>query len=448
MRTGWWAPPCAVRSSNARGEVRAVVRRAGSAPALRRRHRTCRRLRRRKRAPGQSPRAPTRSSRRSTRWGPPGKCSTRVGVRGHARSSLALLGTPASPGFVHVSTAGVYDRSAGVGDVAVDGALLPEGKPAPTPIPRTPPTPRSAQVGGLTTVLVRPPAILGGGDTSVWNTLRPARIRGGVTARGEPGGDLGLGARRRPGGPRSRTSPTGRRLRPPADPERGPVGRLARTPVIVAGEPATWRDYLRHGDPTALERRTGSGTDEPGVDRAACSTDRARGWGWAPRVSLAQAMDELRRGLDPEPSSTRPGCLTRSAPRCGRRRARLLVHGRWLGCARAAWETRGQIRVSGLTYGGDRPVPHRPPVRRPEWGWFPSREADWSHSITGGLVATCAALDAEALYSARSPAEYEPVRAVGQRPTSTCPPTTVAGRTHSRHSASWLGPGATRGRYR
>src|SRR5688500_9209805 len=31
--------------------------------------------------------------------------------------------------------------------------------------------------------------------------------------------------------------------------------------------------------------------------------------------------------------------------------------------------------------------------------------------ITGGLVATCAGLDAEALYSTRSPAEYEHVRA-------------------------------------
>jgi predicted nucleic acid-binding protein len=30
--------------------------------------------------------------------------------------------------------------------------------------------------------------------------------------------------------------------------------------------------------------------------------------------------------------------------------------------------------------------------------------------ITGGLVGTCATLDAEALYSARSPAEYEQVR--------------------------------------
>jgi predicted nucleic acid-binding protein len=31
--------------------------------------------------------------------------------------------------------------------------------------------------------------------------------------------------------------------------------------------------------------------------------------------------------------------------------------------------------------------------------------------ISGGLVATCASLDAEALYSARSPQEYEQVRA-------------------------------------
>ena len=31
--------------------------------------------------------------------------------------------------------------------------------------------------------------------------------------------------------------------------------------------------------------------------------------------------------------------------------------------------------------------------------------------ITGGLVATCAGLDAEALYGTRSPAEYEQVRA-------------------------------------
>jgi predicted nucleic acid-binding protein len=43
------------------------------------------------------------------------------------------------------------------------------------------------------------------------------------------------------------------------------------------------------------------------------------------------------------------------------------------------------------------------------------RLADVAHRleplITGGLVATCASLDAEALYCARSPGEYEQVRA-------------------------------------
>ena len=33
------------------------------------------------------------------------------------------------------------------------------------------------EVDEITTVLVRPPAILGPGETSIWNTLRPADIR-------------------------------------------------------------------------------------------------------------------------------------------------------------------------------------------------------------------------------------------------------------------------------
>src|SRR4051812_41708580 len=37
--------------------------------------------------------------------------------------------------------------------------------------------------------------------------------------------------------------------------------------------------------------------------------------------------------------------------------------------------------------------------------------ARWPPLITGGLVATCAGLDAEALYSTRDPAQYEQVRA-------------------------------------
>ena len=77
------------------------------------------------------------------------------------------------------------------------------------------------------------------------------------------------------------------------DPERGPVAGSA-TPVIVAGEPATWRDYLGTVcDALGVEPQW---TDEP-VWTGRLVTDRARGWGWTPKVGLAQAMDELRQGL-------------------------------------------------------------------------------------------------------------------------------------------------------
>jgi nucleoside-diphosphate-sugar epimerase len=68
----------------------------------------------------------------------------------------------------------------------------------------------------------------------------------------------------------------------------------AATPVIVAGEPATWRDYLGTvSDALGVEPEW---TDEP-VWTGTLVTDRARAWGWAPTVTLAEAMDELRRGL-------------------------------------------------------------------------------------------------------------------------------------------------------
>jgi 2-alkyl-3-oxoalkanoate reductase len=66
------------------------------------------------------------------------------------------------------------------------------------------------------------------------------------------------------------------------------------TPVIVASEPATWRDYF--GTVTDALGVAPEWTDEP-VWTGQLLTERARGWGWAPQVSLPQAMDELRRGL-------------------------------------------------------------------------------------------------------------------------------------------------------
>jgi 2-alkyl-3-oxoalkanoate reductase len=191
--------------------------------------------------------------------------------------------------LVHVSTAAVYDRSAGLGDVAEDGALLPDGSGA-YPDTKNATDAALAEVGGLTTVLVRPPAILGAGDTSVWNTLRPHAIRDGAR-RANPAqtwswvhvddlaaliADVATGA-----------------IATADDPERGPAAG-GTTAVIVAGEPATWRDYL--GTVTGALGVPPEWTDEP-VWTGRLRTDRASRWGWAPRVSLAQALDELRRGL-------------------------------------------------------------------------------------------------------------------------------------------------------
>jgi nucleoside-diphosphate-sugar epimerase len=77
------------------------------------------------------------------------------------------------------------------------------------------------------------------------------------------------------------------------DAQRGPVAG-GTTPVIVAGEPATWRDYL--GTVTDALGVAPEWTDEP-VWTGQLLTDRAREWGWAPQVNLARAMDELRQGL-------------------------------------------------------------------------------------------------------------------------------------------------------
>jgi nucleoside-diphosphate-sugar epimerase len=220
--------------------------------------------------------------------GSPRQVQHRVGVEGTPILARAAADAGVAR-LVHVSTAGVYDRSAGVGDVGEDGALLPEGS-GDYPDTKNATDAALARVGGLTTVLVRPPAIIGAGDTSIWNALRPREVLGGQR-RANPAqtwpwvhvddlaaliADVATGA-----------------VATADDPERGPVVG-ATTAVNVAGEPATWRDYL--GTVTEALGVAPEWTDEP-VWTGQLLTHRARGWGWAPRVSLAQAMDELRRGL-------------------------------------------------------------------------------------------------------------------------------------------------------
>ena len=221
-----------------------------------------------------------------------------MGSSREAQHRVAVEGTPVLARaardagvarFVHLSTAGVYDRSAGLGDLAEDAALLPEGS-GDYPDTKNATDVALAQVGGLTTVLVRPPAIAGPGETSVWNTLRPQAAAEGAR-RENPArswawvhvedlaalvADLATGA-----------------IATSEDPEQGPVAG-STTAVVVAGEPATWGDYL--GTVTDALGVEPEWTDEP-VWTGQLRTDRARRWGWAPKVGLAQALDELRRGL-------------------------------------------------------------------------------------------------------------------------------------------------------
>jgi len=211
-----------------------------------------------------------------------------VGVEGTARLARAARDAGVAR-LVHVSTAGVLDRSPGLGDLAEDAALLPPGS-GDYPDTKNDVDTALAQVEGLTTVLVRPPAIAGAGPTSVWNTLRPQAFRDGqrsvnpaqtwawvhVEDLAAMLADVATGA-----------------VATSADPEQGPVAG-GTTSVLVAGEPATWGDYLG-----AVGEAVGSEpewTDEP-VWTGQLVTDRARRWGWTPRVGLEQALAELRQGL-------------------------------------------------------------------------------------------------------------------------------------------------------
>jgi 2-alkyl-3-oxoalkanoate reductase len=206
----------------------------------------------------------------------------RIGVQGNGQ--VSWLAAEAGVGrHVHVSTAAVYDRSPGVGDVDEDSALVPDDADD-YGVTKRDTDAAIAAVDGLTRVLLRPPAILGPGPTSVWNTLRPAAVRDEERARhGVPDktfawvhlGDLARFA---------------------ADLALGADGPAegACTAVNVVGGSARTRDYLE-----VVTRAVGVDPvwdDEPAWT-AALLAERAHGWGWTPRVGLAEALAELETGL-------------------------------------------------------------------------------------------------------------------------------------------------------
>jgi nucleoside-diphosphate-sugar epimerase len=216
----------------------------------------------------------------------------RVGVE--ATAALARVARDAGVRrLVHVSTAAVYDRSPGVGDVDEASHLVGHDANDYAATKRDAEQALADVAGdGLGVVLLRPPAILGAGESSVWNTLRPAEVRDDPAARrANPGqtfawvhvDDLaGLAA----------AVATGQ-VGDADDPERGPVPD-ACTAVNVAAARATGRDY--YGTVTEALGVEPTWTDDPAWTGALLA-GRARGWGWTPEVGLDDALAELRQGL-------------------------------------------------------------------------------------------------------------------------------------------------------
>lgn len=193
--------------------------------------------------------------------------------------------------LVHISTAAVYDRSPGTGDVDETSRLV--GDDADDyAVTKRDTDAALAEVDGLTRVILRPPAILGPGTSSIWNSVRPATIRDDEQARHAVPGqsfawvhvdDLASLAADVASG----------RVETSTDPEIGPVAD-ACTVVNVAAGPATVRDYY--------ETVTGALSLEPVWDDRPAWTGRilagrAAGWGWAPTVDLTRALGEIDQGL-------------------------------------------------------------------------------------------------------------------------------------------------------
>ncbi len=214
----------------------------------------------------------------------------RVGLDGTMTIAEAAVDAGV-PLLVHVSTAGVYDRSPGVGDVDESAALVPDDASAYGVVKRDVDA-ALGRLAGTTRVLLRPPAIFGPGATSIWNTVRPAEIRDDEGERhanpdqtfawvhvddlASIAADLATGA-----------------IAATDDPESGPVANGC-TPVNLASGPATQRDYL--GTVTAALGPEPTWDDRPAWTGRIVA-DRARRWGWKPRVDLTTALEELRAGL-------------------------------------------------------------------------------------------------------------------------------------------------------
>jgi 2-alkyl-3-oxoalkanoate reductase len=218
-----------------------------------------------------------------------------VGVQG--TRTIAEAAAAAGVGrLLHVSTAGVYDRSPGVGDIDESGALVPDDA-GDYGVTKRDADQALAQIDGITRVLLRPPAILGPGPSSTWNTLTPASMRDDEAARHvNPDltfawvhvddlatliADLATGL-----------------VADASDPADGPVGGGCTAVNVCAGN-STHREYRTTvADALGLELVWEQGPVWTGRILA----DRARGWGWTPAVTLETALAEVSAGLREPPA--------------------------------------------------------------------------------------------------------------------------------------------------
>jgi nucleoside-diphosphate-sugar epimerase len=213
---------------------------------------------------------------------------------------IAVVGTPVLARaardagvdrLVHVSTAAVYDRSPGTGDVDENAALVADDADD-YAVTKRDTDAALADIDGLTRVIVRPPAILGRAESSIWNSVRPKAMKDEEGARHtNPDqtfswvhvhdlaafiADVAVG-----------------RVATSAEPGTGPVAG-ACTAVNVAAGPATARDYY--------ETVTSAVGVQPVWDSTPPWTGqilagRAHSWGWSPTVDLARALAEIDEGL-------------------------------------------------------------------------------------------------------------------------------------------------------
>lgn len=184
------------------------------------------------------------------------------------------------------------DRGVGAGEARLNSRCSRPDDAGDYPVTKRDADLAVASVDGLTRVLLRPPAILGPGESSIWNTLRPAAVRDDPGARHAVPDQsfawvhvddlVALAA-----------DVATARVPTSTDATTGPVAG-ACTPVNVAAGPATVRDY--HETVTRAVGVTPVWDDAPAWTGRLLA-ERARGWGWAPEVGLAEALDELARGL-------------------------------------------------------------------------------------------------------------------------------------------------------